>query len=75
LQVPAMTLQLSSTAIWLLSLYPEAVSVTAPILRALTPVAFMEVTESVVLPPAANFPDPGDTPNHAVVGTAMKLMV
>ena len=74
LHVPAKTLQLSSTAIWLLSLYPEALTVTTPIFRSLTPDAFTELTEIVALPPIDSFPDPGVTPNHAAEGAAMKSM-
>lgn len=74
LQAPASTLQLSSTAIWLLSLYPEALIVTTPILRALTLAAFIELTEIVVLVATESFPDPGATPNQAVEGAAMKFM-
>jgi hypothetical protein len=42
--------------------------------RALTPDALREGTEIVVFPPAGRVPDPGDTPNHAVEGAAMKLI-
>jgi hypothetical protein len=74
LQLPAPTLQLSSTAIWLLSLYPGALTVTAPTFRALTPAALMEETAIVVLPPAARVPDPGDTPNQGMEGTIVKFI-
>ena len=74
LQLPAAMLQLSSTAIWVLSLYPDALTVTVPMFRALTPAALMEETEMVVLPLAGRVPDPGETPNHAVEGSAMKFM-
>jgi hypothetical protein len=74
LQLPAARLQLSSTAIWLLSLYPEALTVTRPMFRALTPVALMAGTAIVVLPPAGRVPDPGDTLNQGVEGTVVKLI-
>jgi hypothetical protein len=37
--------------------------------------ALTELTDNTVLPADANSPDPGDTPNHAVEGAAMKFMV
>jgi hypothetical protein len=61
---PAGTLQFSSTCIWLLSEYPEALTVRLPILRSLTLAAFMELTEIVVLALGWRVPLPGKEPNQ-----------
>ena len=64
MHVPATTLQFSSTCIWLLSEYLEALTVRLPIFRLLTFAAFMAVTEIVVVLFGWRVPFPGDEPNQ-----------
>lgn len=57
-----------------MSLYPAALTVTAPMLRELTLMALREFTANVVVPSGCRLPENGDTENHGTVGVAENFM-